>query len=410
MSQSRTDSSAVNYLRSAKAVRDRCQLIFVQAKQGSLKHFAYHPERLSQVAELVARVTKDSYPDLKIPFHSRWRHFGVGGINREALLENRVGAVAKEELARIKLELAIVSVLLDAGAGAAWSFNEAGKTYSRSEGLAVASIHLYLAGAFSADRTNPFRVDGSALQKLTEQALGSGFQVSASNPLLGLSGRVRLLNDLGKAVSNNQIAFGSPGRLGAIFDYVKTQSSGSEIQAADLLRIVLNLFSDIWPGRITLDGQNLGDVWRHPGIVTQDATTGLIPFHKLSQWLTLSLIEPLEQAGIKVLGLDALTGLPEYRNGGLFIDAGVLVPKDPELLRQHQTPDAEAIVEWRALTVALLDELADPVRRLLGKTADNFPLACILEGGTWKAGRIIAAEKRPGGIPPIQIQSDGTVF
>jgi hypothetical protein len=39
-----------------------------------------------------------------------------------------------------------------------------------------------------------------------------------------------------------------------------------------------------------------------------------------------------------------------------------------------------------------------------------MPLARILEGGTWAAGRQVAAEKRLGGAPPITVESDGTVF
>ncbi len=84
-----------------------------------------------------------------------------------------------------------------------------------------------------------------------------------------------------------------------------------------------------------------------------------MPFHKLSQWLAYSLIEPLEDAGIEVLDLDALTALAEYRNGGLLIDSGVLVPKHAAVLDEAHRADSELIVEWRALTVALIDRLAD---------------------------------------------------
>jgi hypothetical protein len=108
--------------------------------------------------------------------------------------------------------------------------------------------------------------------------------------------------------------------------------------------------------------------------------------------------------------LDALTGLPEYRNGGLLLDAGVIVPRQPKMLERSHKPGDEIVVEWRALTVTLLDELATHVRRLLGRTAEQLPLACILEGGTWAAGREIALERRPGGEPPLKIESDGTVF
>jgi len=50
------------------------------------------------------------------------------------------------------------------------------------------------------------------------------------------------------------------------------------------------------------------------------------------------------------------------------------------------------------------------VHAALGVTPEAFPLARVLEGGTWAAGRRIAAERRAGGAPPVSIASDGTVF
>jgi hypothetical protein len=144
-------------------------------------------------------------------------------------------------------------------------------------------------------------------------------------------------------------------------------------------------------------------VWQHSVI-------GWVPFHKLSQWLSYSLVEPIEGTGFKVVGLDELTGLPEYRNGGLVVDAGALKPKQSSLLTASFKPGDEAIVEWRALTVALLDRIGEHVRGHLGMNADRLPLVKVLEAGTWFAGRVLAAERRPGGGPPIAIESDGTVF
>ena len=134
-----------------------------------------------------------------------------------------------------------------------------------------------------------------------------------------------------------------------------------------------------------------------------------MPFHKLSQWLTYSLIEPFEWAGVHVHGLDALTGLPEYRNGGLLIDSGVLRLRDESAAQEIWQPGDEIIVEWRALTVALMDEVALAVRRQLRLSETQLPLACVLEGGTWAAGRELAQRHR-GGLPPLQVASDGTVF
>ena len=166
----------------------------------------------------------------------------------------------------------------------------------------------------------------------------------------------------------------------------------------------------IWPGRITLGEIPLGDTWPCAAIKTDDATNGMMPLHKLSQWLSYSLIEPLQWTGVDVTEIDRLTGLAEYRNGGLFLDTGVLELKDPEDRTRRHEPGDPLIVEWRALTVALLDEIAPPVRDLLGVADAGFPLARILQGGTWAAGRELARQQRPGGEPPLTVVSDGTVF
>ena len=102
-----------------------------------------------------------------------------------------------------------------------------------------------------------------------------------------------------------------------------------------------------------------------------------------------------------------MTGLPEYRNGGLLLDTGVLRLRDPQWARRTWDVGDELVVEWRALTVALLDELAVLVRKRLDMP--DLPLACVLEGGTWAAGRQFAQRLR-NGLPPLTIDSDGTVF
>jgi hypothetical protein len=79
-------------------------------------------------------------------------------------------------------------------------------------------------------------------------------------------------------------------------------------------------------------------------------------------------------------------------------------------LHRPLDPLSEPVVEWRALTVTLLDHLAILVRERLGKTADEFPLVKVLEGGSWAAGREIAFEHRTDGSPPLSIVSDGTLF
>ncbi len=403
--------AAIAYLRSTRAIRERCGMVFAAGEADRLPHFRLHLDKLPATARLVAETIRANYPTLDIPYHSRWRHFAAGGSDRWAALASRL-SVSVEERARLRFDLAVTSVLLDAGAGMVWRYREAasGQTLSRSEGLAVASFDMFVAGAFSDHAGDPLRADAAALQRCGEALLARGFQVSADNPLVGLAGRAGLLRRLGEALAADRELFGEPGRIGHLADFLRGRARDGTLAATEILDAVLRGFSSIWPGREAIDGVNLGDVWRHSAIRTGGRSDGLVPFHKLSQWLSYSLVEPLEELGIAVTGLDALTGLPEYRNGGLFIDSGVLEPRDPEMLRARHAVGSEAIVEWRALTVILLDRIADLVRAELRLDASRFPLAKILEGGTWSAGRRLARERRADGGPPLTIDSDGTVF
>ena len=400
--------SELDYLLSPAAIRERSLKLF-EATIAGKTHFIYHSERLDPLVDYVIEVIRSNYPSLEIPFHSRWGHFKVGGINRVAELDQKLASLPADERARTKLDLVIVSVLLDAGAGMAWNYREktSGRDLDRSEGLAVASFRMFMEGAFSNDTHHPFQASAQGLQDLTEEKLAQGFQVTSQNPLLGLEGRVELLHALGRAIAAHPDIFPG-GRPGGILDYMR--GLGRSVPATRLLRAVLDGLGSIWPGRIQFDGANLGDCWRHPLLGAIDQSDSLIPFHKLSQWLTYSLIEPLHEGGVEVSAVHEMTGLPEYRNGGLLIDQGLLSLKDPANAQKEHAPDSPLIIEWRALTIVALDRIAEKVRSRLGLKEADFPLAKVLEGGTWWAGRKAAKEKRADGAPPLKLKSDGTVF
>ena len=390
-------------LLSAAAVRARCAIVSEAAGCGETSHFRLVPARLDEAARRVVEVTWRRYPDLAVPYHSRWRHFSIGGIDRAALVTPGADAA---EMARARIDLAIVSVLLDAGAGPRWCYceTESGAVLSRSEGLAVASLRAMQKGLFSVDPSDAWRADAEALSRITPEALAHAFQHGAGNELVGLDGRALLLRRLGEVCAQSPDLFGAPARPGRLYDHWAAR--GRELAAAEMLRTLLLALAPIWPGRISLAGVPLGDCGRHPAVPGD----GVVPFHKLSQWLAYSLVEPLQDAGLQVTELDGLTGLAEYRNGGLFIDCGVIEPRDPRLLQSPLDALSEPVVEWRALTVSLLDRLAALVRERLGCSAREFPLARVLEGGSWAAGREIAYERRPDGSPPLTVVSDGTLF
>lgn len=411
MGRPRSPAEAAAWLLTPGAVRARADEFMALAERGELAHFTYHPENLDAAVDYVFDTIRRNYPSLAIPFHSRWRHFSAGGRDRWASLAYELASLDCAEIARVRFDLAIVSVLLDAGAGGAWRYVEAdGGAFARSEGLAVASLHMFRSGAFSDSPSRPWRADGAALALIDTRALAAGLQVRADNPLVGIEGRAELLRRLGETIERAPVLFGRPARIGNLFDHLRGRARDNPLPAQDILHAILLGLGPIWPGRFTLAGVALGDVWRHPLADGGDSAAGFVPFHKLSQWLAYSLIEPLQDAGIMVTDIDALTGLAEYRNGGLMLDAGLLQPRDAALPRRVLAVGDETVVEWRALTVGLLDRIADAIRRRLGRDASTLPLASVLEGGTWAAGRRLAREKRADGAPPLSVESDGTVF
>jgi len=228
----------------------------------------------------------------------------------------------------------------------------------------------------------------------------------------GIEGRANLLHRLGVLVTSRPEVFASKDgpRPGGLFDHLVSLADDRRISASIILTELLHQLGPVWPSRLSLGGIPLGDCWRHPALRTTDPTSELLPLHKLSQWLAYSLIEPLQTAGITVTEIDGLTGLAEYRNGGLFVDLAVLAYRDPlDASRQHDVA-SPLVVEWRALTVALLDLLAEALRERLGLDPTSLPLAKILQGGSWAAGRKLAFDRRPDGSAPVKVISDGTVF
>ncbi|KAI0546121.1 hypothetical protein F4679DRAFT_420430 [Xylaria curta] len=467
---------AAGYLRSLGAVRERCKVITEKALANQLNHFDVDLDKFPDVVQFVCRIIKRDYdaPFHSIPGHGRYQHFSVGGRDRIAHLMSTFDAtIDNTEKCRRLIDLFLVSVLLDAGAGTEWSFKSAdsGKVYRRSEGLAIASLEMFKAGIFSGDPNNRYQVDKDGLRKLTVEQLAKGLQSRPGNEVAGLEGRSQLLLRLGDALAEKKDFFGETGRPGNMIDYLlahpTTQASSSPIIVLPVLwNVLMSGLAPIWPSsRTAINGVSLGDAWpcaampqvpqrnrttssgsspptfspfpsttTHSQSGTTEAWEAILPFHKLTQWLTYSLMQPMQSIlKIQFAGTELLTGLPEYRNGGLFVDLGVLTLKDKDMERglEHYKrhcertgtkgvevapmfePGDDVIVEWRGVTVGFLDKLCADVNVALREelAGGELTLAQLLEAGSWKGGREIAEVSRPNTKePPILIDSDGTVF
>src|SRR6516165_9537590 len=284
-------------LLSAQAVRERAHRLLDIGLKDELAHFRIDPGRLDAAADAVLAMMRKNYPENyptgEVPFHSRWRHFVTGGEDRWAAIADHARWPDQAGRARAEFDLAVVSVLLDAGAGPAWRYRDAARGISigRSEGLALASLDMFARGIFSADPDDPLRTDAEALARLSVADLEKGFQTGPDNPLIGTEGRAKLLNGLGKllAAKPETFAMRDTARPGGLFDRLASHAEHRTIAAAGILSELLRAFGPIWPSRITLDGVPLGDCWRHPALKRDDVTSELVPLHKLSQWMAYSL-------------------------------------------------------------------------------------------------------------------------
>ena len=149
------------------------------------------------------------------------------------------------------------------------------------------------------------RVDAQALLALDASTLARRLQVSAGNPLIGLERAVVLLQPAWCLHWNasHGCSAASRQRPGGLVDYfLVNRARWMRFRGSELLTTLLNAFAAIWPSGLTVAGFPIGDAGIHPSVRTDDQSDKIVPFHKLSQWLTYSLIEPLTWAGLKVAG------------------------------------------------------------------------------------------------------------
>ena len=218
------ETAAALALLSAEAVRQRAHRLLAIGLEDGLEHFSIDLARLGEAADRVVATTREAYPSLDVPFHSRWRHFVWGGEDRWAAIDDATPWDDAADRARAAFDLAITSVLLDAGAGPRWAYRDpdTGASVGRSEGLALASLALFAQGALSRNRASPLRADASVLESLTWEALARHFQVTGDNPLAGVDGRAALLRRLGAVVAAKPEIFARVDALclGGLFDHL----------------------------------------------------------------------------------------------------------------------------------------------------------------------------------------------
>lgn len=402
--------AAASLLRTTPVVRERCGQLLERLRAGGSNWFELDDTALGDAARQVATCARRRHPGLRFPLFSLWRHLEAGGVDRRAELERLLAPAPVDQRTHTRIDLALVAQFLAGEPGRDWSYTEpaTGRVLAGQEGLAVASFHAFTTGLFSGDPQQPLQADALGLRGLVCDHLARALQVHEANPLPGLEARAIGLRRLGEVLSGQPEVFGDEGRPAGVFDIIVSPYGHgvphtADVQAHDILSQLLVTLSGLTAGGPSLGGIPLGDCWRHPAVRGAGSSDGWVPLHARMQGLAYSLLEPFAWAGVQVRGLPALTAPADPVCGGLLIDTGALRLKDPRVAQDTWAPGDELIVEWRALTVALLERLASAVREQLGLSEEALPMGCLLQAGIEPVGRALAAQLREG-RPSLQVR------
>ncbi|KAI8387305.1 hypothetical protein BD560DRAFT_382058 [Blakeslea trispora] len=432
-----------DFLLSLNSVRERCYKVQEAATRNRLKHFDIDFSKLDEMVQFVISIIKRDYDTPSdIPVYGRWRHFDIGGRPRLNNLIQNWSSLGQDTLEQTRklIDLLVIACLMDMKPCQTWTYTEqsTGRVFKRKDGIAIAILDLFMAGFFSSDPTQPHRVDSDALLRLSLESLSNGLQFTETNSFAGIKERHEVLNHLGFVLQNRKDYFGRDiQRPGNLMDYLLNHPTTIKTKKGPLISIetlwpAVQEMGEVWASEDNIGGTpGLGDVWPCAAI-SNDDNTNLVSFHKLSQWIIFSIIEPMDKLlGATIEGTDLLTPLPDYCNGGFLIDFGFLTLKPADYERGIRNYHANSLLpyqpkvevapmfdmsdpvvtEWRALTVAYLDLIAERVRQSFRLSKKSLSLSQLIQGGTWSAGRELAEISRPNTHePPIVIKLDKRVI
>lgn len=392
-------------LLAVSAVQRHAAPLLARIRAGQSPYFSWDGDAFQ--ALLARAATALIQPGDGPPRLAPWPRYACGQVDRwgelawaEGLAPGALADHHREERARTRIDLLLVTALITCDAAPGWGYRDraSGQELDGAYALAVAALRFFASGACSAQAHHPLRADARALAAITPQTLAAALPPHDGRPLPGLERRAARLRRLGAVMQAHPALFAAPEdpgnlRLGHLLDACVERAPGSVLDADDLLALLLAPLNDLAPGRLSLSGQPLGDCWPHP-----HAPDGLVPLHSLAQWLALGLVEPLRDAGLALRGMGALPAAASWRLGGWLLDAGVLCARQPRLLAEPAGLDALPVVEWRAATCAALEQLA---QALLARP--DMP-ACAAAPGALHAwlrslARQDAACQRPGAAP-----------
>lgn len=370
-----------------REIRRRAHDLLDLAVDAKLKHVQVDLSRLGDALLTLLETTRETYPDFHIPPYGVWRDFEVGGIDRWAALAGARSFEGAEHMLTAAADLAILAAYMKTMHPREWMFEDP-MTATRVSGkhaLALAAFHMFAAGSFSSEMTDPYRVDADTLIRMEKDELASGLQWDLQDDTDLLEAMQKHLKRLGEALALRSDLFseGYFTRPGLLMVQAAREAEGA-VSAQNLLDRLLEALAPVWPGGAESGDISLGDSFAHSALDGAEHDK-VYPFHMAAQEMVYSLVEPYAWAGLEVADLELLTAPADDTHTALFIQAGVLkIKQGPE--SPTETSVRDRMVEIRGVTTALTDKLADLLRGELEVPDAQLPLTCVLEGGTSRAG------------------------
>ncbi len=392
-------------------VRRKANWLLDLAAEGKLAHASVDLPKLGDALSIVLETTRETYPDFQIPPYGIWRAFEAGGVDRWGALAGARQFETAGDMLAAAADLTILGHFMKTRHPESWTYEDrmTGTTVTGAGAAALAAFHMFAAGSFSGEMTDPYRVDAETLIRLDLDELAYGLQWDLQDQKELLDKMQRHLKRFGEALALRPDLFseGSTTRPGLLATRLANESDGV-VSAGKLLDHLLEALAPVWDGGAASGDVCLGDSFAHSGMPDAE-NAAIVPFHLAAQEMVYSLVEPFAWAGFEVSGLEALSAPSDEAHAALFTHSGVLIlPEEDEALSEPAARDR--MIEIRAVAAALADKLADMLRAELKVQPGQLPLTCILEGGTARAGERIL-ERDPNLSKKLgQFLNPGSVF
>ncbi|NVK35382.1 MAG: DUF1688 family protein [Rhodobacteraceae bacterium] len=388
--------SPVIALLSADEVTKRSRVLYEQVVRGEVSGISVDLEALRKLGERVAaQVSATAEATGLLPW-GPWRHFEANEVDRWDALASSRGFQSATDMLQCAGDLAILAAVSQVSFPQSWRYDDplTETQHTGPQGLSLAVFAMFGSGSFSAEPSDPLRVDGHALVRLTEEEIAAGFQLDITNQRDLVDQLLAHYKRFGETMALRPDCFevDDATRPGNLLIKLTEERGPTQVAVVDVFERVLDALSPLWHGGVEQDGVVLGDTWNALALHVPGDLGTLFPFHLPAISIANALLEPFAWAGIEMTGLADLPAPSDLQHLALMLDAGVLSVTEKQNDFAELDPLDRAVL-LRSTVLQLLSELSGITRTILEVAEEDVPLTCLIQGGTSLVATQLAKEK-----------------